>query len=161
MPRARKSSQMMRSGMEGVRATSQRMMKRNAIILMKKERTLMMRAPDTGSQVLPCSTKVYFTAPVSRFTLQCHSWPVMLHFHWCYRLYSTHIFVGFHWEKLPVSWCYFLVSAPSGFPKKVGWNCEILKGAVVTFQTVIGLGNDQCVINSSHKRSKHSSLPFL
>lgn len=43
---------MMRSGMEVERATSQRMRKRNGVILMRKERTLMMRAPETGSQVL-------------------------------------------------------------------------------------------------------------
>lgn len=47
---------MMRSGMEVERATSQRMRKRNDIILMRKERTLMMRAPETGSQVLSGST---------------------------------------------------------------------------------------------------------
>lgn len=47
---------MMRSGMEVVRATSQRMRKRNVVILMKKERTLTMRAPETGSQVLSGST---------------------------------------------------------------------------------------------------------
>lgn len=47
---------MMRSGMEVERATSQRMRKRNGVILMRKERTLMMRAPETGSQVLSGST---------------------------------------------------------------------------------------------------------
>lgn len=34
-----------------------------------------------------------------------------LHFHWWYQLYSTHIFVHFHWEKIPNAtffWCLLL-----------------------------------------------------
>lgn len=46
---------MMRSGEEGLRATSRRTRRRNAVTLMKKERTLTMRARGTGSQVLPGS----------------------------------------------------------------------------------------------------------
>lgn len=46
---------MTRSGKQELRATSQRMRRRNVITLMKKERTLMMKGQGTGNQVLPRS----------------------------------------------------------------------------------------------------------
>lgn len=42
---------MTRSGKEGLRATSQRMRRRNVVTLTKKGRTLMTRDWETGSQV--------------------------------------------------------------------------------------------------------------
>lgn len=47
-----RTSQMMRSGKEGLKVTSQMMRRGNVTILMKKERILMMRGLGAGSQVI-------------------------------------------------------------------------------------------------------------
>lgn len=54
-PQAGRTSRMTRSGKEGPRATSQRMRRTNVITPTKKERILMTRGRETGSQVLPGS----------------------------------------------------------------------------------------------------------